>query len=286
MNTMRYYGLRRYSERSNHIINQKLHMRKRQGQLKPSWQFAALLSVALASSTVHAQEQPSTAKKLTDTTKDFLSDPARTGSLVGSILAGAAIANPLAPIVGSVAGFLIGKQTPYSRKNNNTTLRQDYANRSLVPDDDTQALSLNTDNPINLIAPSQFGNTAQPSLQGAIATVPRESAPENLSQSQMPDHTNTLLLTEESQSGYPRLKEQGPHALPHEARTGYPFSRPAAAMPATRPFLPSMGKEATSTSLGNTGNAHESVLRRLAKTCGNVQLSTQPVSSACYYFSQ
>ncbi len=71
-------------------------------------------------------------------TSEFLSDPSRTGSLVGSILLGAAVANPLAPLVGSIAGFLIGKRSDYTRNPTQTVA----LNRSFIPDADVQVASI------------------------------------------------------------------------------------------------------------------------------------------------
>lgn len=244
--------------------------------------FAALLGAVLVSPTIHAQDQPAKSNTLTETTKEFLSDPARTGSLVGSILAGAAIANPLAPILGSVAGFLIGKQTPYSRKktSNSTAVRLAHTNRTLVADENTQTLNLSGDAPAGLVSPTQMVSAPGTPLGELSVTIPRESAPENLDQSLPLEQSGTLLLTEESQAGYPRLREDKPFTHP----PSYPFPKPAAAMPIQRPLAPTMGIEANVA--GQIGGSRETLLRRLANTCSNVQLSTQPVSKACYYFSQ
>lgn len=49
-------------------------------------------------------------------TESFLSDPGRVGGLVGGITAGAIFLNPLAPIIGNVLGYLVGKNSDYSER--------------------------------------------------------------------------------------------------------------------------------------------------------------------------
>lgn len=97
-------------------------------------------SILLTVSSLRAEESPAL-ESFSDGTKEYLSDPARTGSLVGTILAGAALANPLAPLIGSVAGFFIGKTSDYSDRGGNS-LRSVYSSRSFIPKDDIQVLSL------------------------------------------------------------------------------------------------------------------------------------------------
>ena len=103
----------------------------------------SLAGVLCFSSVVHADESKSTvANTIAGTTKEFLSDPARTGSLVGSIIAGSALANPLAPILGSVVGFVIGKSSAFSKKRGSTDRSNAYNNRSLIPDDGVEVTGL------------------------------------------------------------------------------------------------------------------------------------------------
>lgn len=54
-------------------------------------------------------------------TESFLSDPSRVGGLVGGITAGAIFLNPLAPIIGNLLGYLVGKNSDYSEKNKELT---------------------------------------------------------------------------------------------------------------------------------------------------------------------
>jgi hypothetical protein len=94
----------------------------------------------LASADLRAEEPVPLSTQVTAETEGFLSDPARSGSLIGTIIAGAAIANPLSPILGSVAGYFIGKDTDYSKSNQ--AQQNAYASRSFVPDKDSQVASL------------------------------------------------------------------------------------------------------------------------------------------------
>jgi len=90
-----------------------------------------LSGMLLAAFNTQAQERTPVSDAISSNTKEFLSDPSRTGSLVGSILAGAAVANPLAPLLGSVAGFMIGKSSAFSNDNAADSRRRAYMNRSL-----------------------------------------------------------------------------------------------------------------------------------------------------------
>lgn len=63
--------------------------------------------------------------------RDYLSDNRRVGSLVGSILGGAATAHPAGPVVGSLIGFLIGKATMHEEDKGRPQLSA--AQRSIIP---------------------------------------------------------------------------------------------------------------------------------------------------------
>jgi hypothetical protein len=99
-----------------------------------------IISILLTASGLRAQES-SASETFSDSTKDFLFNPAQAGSLLGTIFAGAAIANPLAPLLGSVAGFFIGKSTDYTDRQSNGQ-QYAYINRSLIPKDSIQVASL------------------------------------------------------------------------------------------------------------------------------------------------
>lgn len=68
-------------------------------------------------------------------TKEYLSDPARVGSLSGSILMSSLLTHPWAPLLGSVAGFFIGKHSDFSREDDKAQEYEAYANRSIIPGD-------------------------------------------------------------------------------------------------------------------------------------------------------
>jgi|GEM_PF-5831684 len=90
-------------------------------------------ALSFATSVAYADDTAVKTSTLAETTKEFLSDPARTGSLVGSIIAGSAIANPLAPLLGSVAGFMIGKSSAFSKEDRHGLYRHSNNNRSIIP---------------------------------------------------------------------------------------------------------------------------------------------------------
>ncbi len=101
-----------------------------------------IVSILFTASGLRAEERLPSSKAISETTKEFLSDRARTGSLLGSILVGAAVPNPLSPLLGSLAGFLIGKRSAYTKNESNAARRQASNNRSLIPEDDRQVTSL------------------------------------------------------------------------------------------------------------------------------------------------
>jgi hypothetical protein len=72
---------------------------------------AALMFLG-AATPVRAEEPPF----LKEQTEDFFSDQSRVGSIVGGILAGAAFANPFAPLGGTIIGFIVGKGTDFSKE--------------------------------------------------------------------------------------------------------------------------------------------------------------------------
>lgn len=87
---------------------------------------AALIFLG-AATTVRAEGSPF----LKEQTEDFFSDQSRTGSIVGGILAGAAFANPFAPLAGTIIGFVVGKSTDFSEEVDAESSY--YARRSFAP---------------------------------------------------------------------------------------------------------------------------------------------------------
>lgn len=78
-------------------------------------------------------------------TEDFLSDPARVGGLVGGITFGAVLIHPLAPVLGNVLGYLVGKKSDYSERQH--TLIQEHATvRPIVTATDTVEIIRLSDN--------------------------------------------------------------------------------------------------------------------------------------------
>ncbi|MDP2787758.1 MAG: hypothetical protein Q8O79_06755 [Pseudomonadota bacterium] len=66
--------------------------------------------------------------------RDYLSDPRRSGSLAGSILGGAMFAHPAGPIVGSVVGFFVGKNSMFNEdKARAEKASLLYVKRDIVP---------------------------------------------------------------------------------------------------------------------------------------------------------
>lgn len=59
---------------------------------------------------------PAVSEHQENLTEGFLSDPARVGGLVGGVTAGALFLNPLAPILGNVIGYFVGKSSHFSEQ--------------------------------------------------------------------------------------------------------------------------------------------------------------------------
>ncbi len=102
---------------------------------------ASLLALSATSGVVLAEETaqakpPAASQDTSGYIREFLSDPKRTGSLAGSILGGALMANPAGPIIGSVIGFFIGKNSMYDEdKARAQQANALYARRDIVPHD-------------------------------------------------------------------------------------------------------------------------------------------------------
>jgi len=68
-----------------------------------------------------------------ESTKEFLSDPSRVGSLTGTILGGALTAHPAGTVVGSILGFFVGKQSMFESPEKQRLAQSSYAQRSIIP---------------------------------------------------------------------------------------------------------------------------------------------------------
>jgi len=89
----------------------------------------------LASENEPAQDRSPT-EQASDYIRDYLSDHRRAGSLAGSILGGALFAHPAGPVLGSLLGFLVGKQTMFNEdKVRSQQAKSLVARRSIAPPD-------------------------------------------------------------------------------------------------------------------------------------------------------
>lgn len=92
----------------------------------------AVLVMGLAPVTVQGEQDV-----IQEETEDFLSDRGRVGAVTGSILAGAALSNPFAPLVGNIVGFLVGKHSDSSRQSEKQAAQLagggSQGSRSIIP---------------------------------------------------------------------------------------------------------------------------------------------------------
>ena len=239
-----------------------------------------IVGILSTASGVCAEERLPASEALSERTKEFLSDPGRTGSLLGSILAGAAVANPLAPLLGSVAGFMIGKSSAFTNKDSNATRRQAYINRSLIPQDGVQVTSL----------AGLTGKQPQASDQAITLGLSGETGTGN--RSEQTEQTVTLGLSGETGTG--NRSEQAESVvitgLSGDTGTG---NRLEQAEPVVIVGLPGIrtGNQSEQTehavTLASTGKAGagRNLQQQLAYACSNVQLA-QPLSVSCYSYSQ
>ncbi|MGQ7846777.1 hypothetical protein ACUNV4_20000 [Granulosicoccus sp. 3-233] len=238
-------------------------MRTRKFKSRQGVCMLTLAGTLFSASGLHAQERLSASETLTERTREFLSDPSRTGSLVGSIIAGAAVANPLAPILGSVAGFMIGKSSAFTDADSDSARRRAYLNRSLMPEDSTRLSSLSglTGNPSEDAAPTVISG-----MFGQDTAEQRLERPEPLVIVKLPGESDAVtrpvpveqavimgLRTQEEAGRIVNLPERTEHAL-------------------TRGLTEDM-------------EARINLQKQLAHACSNVEL-TQPPSPSCYYYSQ
>lgn len=100
-----------------------------------------LLSTQSANSDLSAG--PSLGENASSYVRDYLSDPRRAGSLAGSILGGALSAHPAGPVLGSLFGFFVGKQSMFNEeKARETKSGLLYARRDIVPQNGQAAPTL------------------------------------------------------------------------------------------------------------------------------------------------
>lgn len=220
-----------------------------------------LASTLLMTSGLHAEEKLPASETFSERTKEFLSDPSRTGSLVGSIIAGAAVANPLAPLLGSVAGFMIGKSSAFTQKNDKDARRKAYANRSLIPEDGAPVTGL-------------AGLTGNPSLAAAEPTIIKkmfgEDAAENHSEQSEPLVIVELPGDAEAENQPEQIDQAVITVVPNDAGME---------------SLPEQTEQAVSLGMEEDIAARINLQKQLAYACSNVEL-TQPPAPSCYYYSQ
>ena len=242
---------------------------------------AILLAALSTTSVLHADEKASISKRFTEGTKDFLSDPARTGSLVGTILVGATIANPLAPIVGSVAGFIIGKSSAFSKNDGRAERRQAYLNRSLTPAAGVEVTTLT----------GLTGESAQTSNQRSNLKLSNDTGIDyDIEQVQvlvpvsLPEERGAIIRSENIE---PQLGSALPGRIiivdePEALGTATIDSLPGNVDPTHQPGeIESMAPVNAQTQI----NTRTSRQQQLAESCNNVQ-PTQEQSLLCYYFSK
>ena len=235
-------------------LAEKFRMTKKQFTLHKLLYVIVVTSILSGASGLHAEEKLPMSESFTATTKDFLSDPARTGSLVGSIIAGAAIANPLAPLLGSVAGFIIGKRSDYSDTDSDAVRRQAYANRSFIPDESTEVTSLT----------GLVGAAGEPSLAAAEPLISGANSEAEAPGSPAP--TDQVVIFKQ----------------PSEIRTMEQRGRSDQVVTTD---LPEQTEHAVVLGMDEEMEARINLQKQLAYACSNVEFS-QALSSSCYYFSQ
>jgi hypothetical protein len=80
------------------------------------------------------EKQPGLGDHTSEYIRDYLSDPRRSGSLAGSIIGGALSAHPAGPILGSLVGFFVGKQSMFNEdKAKAERASVLYVRRDIVP---------------------------------------------------------------------------------------------------------------------------------------------------------
>jgi len=97
---------------------------------------AIVVCLGLASSSAAEDDAGSF---VTEQTESFLGNAGSVGSLVGGILAGAAFANPFAPLGGTIIGFFLGKSTDASEAESN--LAKGFVRPGFAPDSESGAVS-------------------------------------------------------------------------------------------------------------------------------------------------
>jgi hypothetical protein len=248
-----------------------------------------IISILFTASGLRAEERLPVSKTLSETTKEFLSDRARTGSLLGSILVGAAVPNPLSPLLGSLAGFLIGKRSAYTNKDS-TAQRQASNKRSLIPEDDRQVTGLagltGKQQPmaeqavvLGLSGDTGTGYQSQHNEQiVVVGNTPSVSASRSLSgetgMEYLPKHNKQIVIV----GSTPVVSAV--RAMTGKTGTEYQSQQSEQIVTAGNTSIGSAIRLLS----GETGPLNN-LQQQLAYACSNVEL-TQSMSLGCYYHSQ
>lgn len=241
---------------------------------------ALIASILFATSALHAEESPTASKVISETTKEFLSDPARTGSLLGSILVGAAIPNPLSPLLGSLAGFLIGKSSAYS----DTDKEKAPRNRNLMPDNGAQITRLTGLTGKPLPASDQMDTIGSTPIGLALTSLAEDTEARNLSEQNEP----IVIVGPTPMSSSIRLLSKltaTDEQTEQTAVTANTLNVLENRSLASNFEQIDSSEQAVNQELTRGSGARSRLQQQLASACSNVQLS-QPLSLGCYYHSQ
>ena len=249
---------------------------------------ASLVGMLYFSSALHADEPRSTVSNtIAGTTKEYLSDPARTGSLVGSIIAGSALANPLAPLLGSVVGFVIGKSSAFSSKQSGPDRSNAYSNRSLIPDDDAEVTSL-----VGLSGASSLDTLPADGVSvfedseagsGTGSTIKLGSIKNEIAD-------NELVGTPGMAAAQPAMGDRASSRIVIVESTDQPGMRSPLEPLVTTDLVREVDMGVQTVNINTRGLRVESaeatdMQKMLADACSNVQ-SVKPASLNCYYNAQ
>lgn len=222
---------------------------------------ASFIVMLSAPAVLRADEQSTMSNTISGTTKEYLSDPARTGSIVGSIIAGSAVANPLAPLLGSVVGFMIGKSSAFSGKDSDASRRDAYLNRSLVPENGLEAVTGLT---------GLTGGSSQASDETVVLGLPSRTISENL-----------------SDQGEPIVIVESPSESVVSRQSGH--TNPLVMVPLPDDMglddMSDQSDQVVSLGLNGAATTGRDLQMQLAGQCSNVKPS-QPMPLTCYYYSQ
>lgn len=101
------------------------------------------------------------AEQTSDILREYLSDPRRVGALSGSVLAGALTAHPAGPVLGSLIGFMIGKQAMFDEDKVRAQRQQaEHARRDIIPASGQPVATLSFSQPQTITFQASGGTSA------------------------------------------------------------------------------------------------------------------------------